>query len=290
VTLTTGTVPLLVLLTFAAPAIGPKLIIEAQPGLEAAAARVRAFGTSTLANLVETLGLTEPGPPIRVVLADERSFVAQSTPPWIAGFASSAQGIVVLFPARTPSYPDDSLESVLDHEVAHVLIARAADGRPLPRWFNEGLAMAVEHTWGLEDTTRFAIETLWAEPESFDHLDELFEEGESASRRAYALSGAFVRDLLQQQPGAGARILSLVARGQPFGEAFRLAAGLPLPQAEEAFLSRQSSWKRWVLFLSSSLSLWMIVTLLALYAIRKRRQKSAALRRRWEEEDGPGSE
>jgi hypothetical protein len=57
--------------------------------------------------------------------------------PWIAGFASNGEGpekkdeMVVLFPARTPSYPNSSLEDVLRHEVAHVLIrarvCRAAD-------------------------------------------------------------------------------------------------------------------------------------------------------------------
>ena len=39
---------------------------------------------------------------------------------------------MVLLPARTPTYPDGSLEEVLLHELAHVLVARAAGHSPSP--------------------------------------------------------------------------------------------------------------------------------------------------------------
>ena len=73
-----------------------------------------------------------------MVLAPEESDVAKSTPPWIAGFARGADGLIVLFPARSPSYPYDSLEDVLRHEIAHVLIARAAGERSVPALVQRG--------------------------------------------------------------------------------------------------------------------------------------------------------
>ena len=42
-----------------------------------------------------------------------------------------------------------TLEDVLRHEVAHVLISRAAGGRAVPRWFHEGVAMSVDAGWDL---------------------------------------------------------------------------------------------------------------------------------------------
>jgi hypothetical protein len=48
------------------------------------------------------------------------------------------------------------LEAVLCHEVAHILIARAADGRAVPRWFNEGLAVVAERAWHFEDRWQLA--------------------------------------------------------------------------------------------------------------------------------------
>ena len=70
--------------------------------------------------------------------------------PWTAGFAIGNDGLIVLFPARSPRYPHDTLEDVLRHEVAHVLIDRAARGQRVPRWFHEGLAIVVERPWRLE--------------------------------------------------------------------------------------------------------------------------------------------
>ena len=62
------------------------------------------------------------------------------------------QGLIVLLPERVPSYPDSSLDDVLLHETAHVLVARAAGGRPLPRWFQEGMAMIAGRSWGRDDS------------------------------------------------------------------------------------------------------------------------------------------
>jgi hypothetical protein len=118
----------------------------------------QSFDRSRLLGVMQLLRITDPGPAIRVVLASETSDWAHQVPSSTAGFAVAEDNLVVLFPSRSPTYPQDSLEDVLHHEVAHVLIARAADGRPVPRWFNEGLAMALERTWGLQDEARLLQE------------------------------------------------------------------------------------------------------------------------------------
>ena len=41
-----------------------------------------------------------------------------------------------------PATPTGGSRSLVQHEVAHVLVARAARGHGVPRWFDEGLAMA----------------------------------------------------------------------------------------------------------------------------------------------------
>ena len=98
--------------------------------------------------MMDLVGLDMPGESITVVLVSESQDLARATPRYIAGFARSEAGTVVLFPERTVAYPHDSLEDVLLHEIAHVLIARAAGGAPVPRWFHEGVALAAERTAG----------------------------------------------------------------------------------------------------------------------------------------------
>ena len=262
----------------------PELRIEAPPELAALATRLARLDPSRLQGIARLVGLSEAGAPITMVLAPEESDVAKSTPPWVAGFARGADGLIVLFPARSPSYPYDSLEDVLRHEIAHVLIARAAGERSVPRWFNEGLALSAERPWGLEDRTRVAF-ALTGRRWSARELDRAFAGDQSEQARAYAVSGAFVRDLFRRHgPAAPARILKQMAAGDSFEIAFVRTTGETVATSEELFW-RDSWWSQAVPFFTSTAVLWMVVTLLALLAIRTRRVRRAARRKAWEEEE-----
>ncbi len=60
---------------------------------------------------------------------------------------------------------------------------------------------------------------------------------------------------------------------------------MSLQQAEVSFWRRQTLWYRWVPVLTSSVTLWIGITFLALLAIHRRRAKDAALRELWREEE-----
>ena len=264
----------------------PELQIEAPEALAASAERVRALEPRRLATLVRVLGIERVGPPIRVILEAEGTEAARNTPAWISGYAYGALGVVVLLPERTPVYPDSSLDELVLHEIAHVLISRATAGREVPRWFNEGVAMLVGRSWDLEDRSRMTWALLVDEKVPLAELDRRFEQGRAAAGRAYAFSGALVRDLFQRYgPGVAARILDGVGLGLPFEEAFFRATGTSLDRAAASFWRRHSFWYRWVPVLTSSVTLWLGVTLLALTAIRRRRQRDAKIHADWEEEE-----
>ena len=279
-----------VLVGIHAPAVAqtalPTLRIDAPASLEAVAERVGRFPLSRLTTAMTLAGLTRAGPPIDVLLIAESSDLARGTPPWISGFADARRNLVVLFPNRARSYPSDSLETLLHHEVAHILFSRAAQGRPVPRWFNEGLALAAERPVGLGDRSRLAWTLVRHGGVSLPELERLFGQGRAANQRAYAVASALVRDLLRAHGEASAgRVLSLVGQDRPFDEAFETATGEPLPAAVDRFWSRQRLWGRWIPFLAGPAFLWMTITLLALYAIRAHRRRRAAQRRLWYEEE-----
>lgn len=280
---------LVLLLLTSLPAVSvepPRLVVEAPSGLEPTARRVRAFPPAELASAMRLVGLDEPGPPIRVILAEEGSGTALAVPPWVSGYAYSDRGIVVLIPSRTPAYPDASLEDLLRHEVAHVLIARASGNQPLPRWFHEGMAMIAGLTWGLDDRARLTMTLLADREVSLAELNQRFQGTGAEVYRAYAISGSFVRDLLERHgPEAPARVLAGVRQGLSFEDAFLRATGETLGEAESSFWDDQSFWYRWVPILTSSALLWIAITLLFLWAVKRRRARDAALKRLWEEEE-----
>ncbi|HEX4960746.1 MAG TPA: hypothetical protein VF173_07900 [Thermoanaerobaculia bacterium] len=278
-----------IVLFAASPALAvqpPRLDFEAPPRLAPLAVHLQEAVPPQLGSVMRLSGLADPGPPIRVVLAPEGSPEAGLAPRWVVGYAMGDQGLIVLLPQRVPSYPDSSLDDVLLHETAHVLVARAAGGRPLPRWFQEGMAMIAGRSWGLDDRARLTLALLVDRPVSLAALDGSFSRGQAEVNRAYAVAGSFVRDLLDRYgPGVAPAILERVAHGLSFEDAFFAATGTTLASAEDSFWSRQTFWYRWVPVLTSSVTLWLLITFLALWAIRHRRKRDAAQRRIWEQED-----
>ncbi len=239
---------LLLLRAFAAPAqVAPRIEVEAPPALAGTAAQLRAIDPSRLTSVMRLVGLEDPGAPIRVILAPEGSGAATVVPPWVSGYAIGEEGVIVLLPGRVPSYPDSSLSDLLAHEVAHVLVARAAGGRPLPRWFHEGMAMIAGLSWGFDDRSRLTLALLVDRPVSLAALDDRFAGGQAEVNRAYAISGSFVHDLFDRYgQGVAGRILQEVSRGLSFADAFRAATGDSLAAAETSFWDRQTFWYRWV--------------------------------------------
>lgn len=226
---------------------------------------------------MELVGATQPGPPIRVLLAPESSPLAKSVPAWVAGYTDGVSDAVVLLPERTPSYPDGGLEEVLAHEVAHVLIYRASAGRRIPRWFNEGVAILASRSWRFRDETHLALGLLSADRVPLWKLDDLFEGDRWQVERAYALSGALVQELLDKYgTGLPAALFSKVAQGIPFDEALRRTTGATLDDVGDAFWARQSVLKRWLPVVTSTAAIWLGIALLAVVAAAKRRRQQAA--------------
>lgn len=264
----------------------PDLLIEAPPELESTVREVRAFERDDFSEALLLTGMTGFSTPIHVILVPETSPVAKDVPSWVSGYARGREATIVLFPARVRSYPDRNLRALVHHEVAHVLVAQAARGRPVPRWFNEGVATVAAREWGVEDRARFAMAVLGGRARSTENLNSAFDGSDTEVRRAYAMSAAFVR-FIQQQYGtlAPATVLRGLARGLEFDDAFLAATGVSLARAEYAFFEKDAFWNTWLPFLTSTGALWMAVTLLALVAIHRRRVRSRQMIEHWEAEE-----
>lgn len=271
--------------SYASAQAPPVLVIEAPAELSASRNRLESFDRASLAGIVRMVGLDDPGGPIHVILAAEDSAAATLVSASTAGYAVSSEGLVVLFPARSPRYPHDTLEDVLRHEVAHVLIGRAAGGRAVPRWFHEGVAMAAERPWGLEDRSRLILELVAGPRLAVADIDALFD-NDATRPRAYALSAAMAREIIRAHGrSAPAAILRELRVSATFDEAMVRAVDRPMRDVERDFWDRQRVWTVWVPLLTSPEVLWLAVIVLAAAAVWQRRKAAAAIRRRWEDEE-----
>ncbi|MBP9823188.1 MAG: hypothetical protein KBF21_03090 [Thermoanaerobaculia bacterium] len=276
------------------PVRPPPVMVEAPPALAATAREIERLAPESIAAAAALVGgdtsaLLAELQPITVVLVPEGSAAARAAAPWIAGYALNGRGPgqIVLFPARADRYPDFGLGAVLRHELTHLFVDRAAGGRDVPRWFNEGLAMAVGREPGLGDRARVALAVIDDASLPIARLDAAFSGGEAQVHSAYALAGDLVRELLQRHGrDCAARILAGVARGERFRDAFFAVTGERLTEFETGYWEHRTFIDRWVPVISSSVLLWGGISLLALAAIRRRRARDAERLARWGVEEG----
>jgi hypothetical protein len=266
-----------------APLIALTLSVNAPVSLESAAARIRVIDSRTLEAALTSAGLDAP-PKVDVTLVPEDDPVARETPTWVVGRAFGDRDVLI-FPARVTRYPYDSLEAVMQHEIVHLALFTRAGGRPLPRWFHEGVATSVESGWSMADQARLLFAAL-SQP-TIDDVRELFRSAaQPDTTLAYLLAAALVNDLRERHgPDIPGRIARRVEAGAPFDRAFLRETGeTPAAAAARAWITYRQ-WTTWVPAVANASAVWSAILVLALLAYVARRRRRARLRKQWEEEE-----
>lgn len=261
------------------------ITIDAPASLAQSAARLRDFDAARLADDLARAGLPLPAA-VHVTLIPGGDARAARVPPWVVGLAYGSTEIAI-FADRILTYPYDSLESVLRHEIAHLALSARAAPHALPRWFHEGVAVSVDAGWDLSSQLQLLL-AMRRDP-GLASLRRLFAAGnEPDSALAYRLSAALVADLRRRHgaaaPGA---IAARVGAGTAFERAFQLETGeTPDAAAAEAWTAYRR-WTTWVSALTSDAMPWVVILALAFVAFGVRARQRAHRRRRWDaEEDG----
>jgi hypothetical protein len=258
------------------------LTVETPAALAPAAERVRRVDRRPLADALARAGLHIP-PQIRITLVAEDDLRARATPAWIVGVASGPRDIAI-FPERIGMYPYDSLEAVVWHEVVHLALAAQAGDQALPRWFHEGVAMAVEKGWGITSQAQLLAAGGSA---GLADLERLFQsETQPETATAYLLATALVSALRQRHgaavPGA---IVDRVARGDSFAEAFALETGDTPDEAAARAWQIYRRWTSWIPVVTSTFSIWIGILTLAVAAFLAAQRKRWRRRRLWDQEE-----
>jgi hypothetical protein len=267
----------------AASAQQTDLTVHAPPTLEPIARRVGRMELASLERSLTAAGLSVP-PRISVTLIPRDDARTSAIPPWIVGLASGTSHVVI-FPDRVGSYPHDSLETVVRHEIVHLALNTRAAGRPLPRWFHEGTAVTVASDWSARDEMRLLLAAL--DPPSMADIGRLFaSDAHPDTTQAYLLAAALA-DEIRRRHGSQVTgtIAGHVAAGLPFDAAFKAATGEAVDDAAERAWRGYRQLARWVPAITSPSAVWTVILALAIVAsivsVRRRR----ARRRQWAAEE-----
>jgi Peptidase MA superfamily len=174
-----------------------RVVVTAEPGLEAAARELERAADDTLARISEDLtDLPQPAQ-IRVVVVRDAASLAtiepsRGAPPWAIGIAYPDLGVVGVALRRGASVEDPV--TTLRHELAHVALgaALAKSGANVPHWLHEGFAYQHSGEWSMDRAETLAGMAWFRGVIPIGELDRSFPAEESPAQRAYAESYDFV--------------------------------------------------------------------------------------------------
>jgi len=277
-------------LLLAAPDSESRITINAPPQHEVIRRFLEQISSEVLHRLEEKAGLSLRQS-VTVSIApseEEMDRVAPSEfrwPRWAIGFAFGDRNQVILRTTDLDSLGNQGVLQVFTHEMAHILLHQI-NSQPIPRWFNEGLALWVANAWAFEDTYTYSYLLLTEGYIPLQELSTSFPASEQRARMAYMESLFFLSSLVDSY---GAEVVPTIVKGldagRSFEEAFQQATGLTSWEVEARWRRRVQFLYKWVPFLSSSAFLWMLITALVTLGYLKKKRRARAMIQRWEEDE-----
>jgi hypothetical protein len=143
--------------------------------------------------------------------------------------------------------------------------------------------------WRFHDTYTLARAAITSGPIPISALEKSFPRDGRRAHVAYIESFSFFLFIIDRY-GAEAipEIIGTVASGASFREAFKRSTGTDLETAEKKWLKRFRIRYKIVPIVTSSITLWMVITFLVLMAYAAKKRRSQKILTRWEEEERRG--
>jgi hypothetical protein len=267
----------------------PMARVYADSGDRPTALRLSRHIAARLPSLAAELKLPV-GNRIHVVLAPSmesfRSLQPGKVPEWADGTAWPHRGWIFLRAPRLRGEATDPLETVLTHELVHVLLGRAFGPRPVPQWLQEGLAQLMAGEYSAETTATLANGVLGDNLLSLYELSRGFPRGALRAQLAYAQSAdfvAYIRNTYGEQ--AIQTLIDEMARGEAFAPAIRIATGDLVDDIDTAWRSRlQDSPLQFAPLMNEGVW-WAIGALLVPLAWFLVRRRNRRVVERWKREE-----
>ncbi len=220
----------------------PHTDVHADPSDRTTALRLARHAAEAVPRLAAELQVPV-GPRMHVVLAhteeDFRTLQPGRMPDWADGSAWPSLGWIYLKSPRIRDGTASPLETVLDHEIVHVLLGRAFYPRPVPRWLQEGMAQILAREFTPDKTKALARGVLGKNLIGLHELSRGFPKNGARAHLAYAQSADLVA-YISSTYGKEAlpTLVREMAKGEQFEMAIRIATSKSIDEVDLAWRSR----------------------------------------------------
>jgi len=244
------------------------------------------------------LGLPVGGPYSIFLAGSKEEFVslqpaASSAPEWAGALTYPRYGVVILMTPGALGESGRQYWSLLEHEIVHLVMGEAEnkwDAR-FPRWLSEGIATFISGEMGLPRLLRLSWAEVTQNTIPLESLNVRFPEDPSRAEVAYAQSYLFVQYLMRRYGNdAVARLVTAFLEKGSMAQAVNSAYNISFGELLNGFRQYARVKAMWVPVITSTASVWALITLLFLYTYVGRRVRDYRTLRRWDDEENFGSQ
>jgi hypothetical protein len=207
-------------------------------------------------------------------------------PDWADGTAWPHRGLIFLRAPRLRGNTPEPLETVLDHELVHVLLGRAFGERRVPRWLQEGTAQLMAGEYSAETTATLAGGVFGDSLINLTTLSRGFPKGALRANLAYAQSADLMAYIQNTYGDKALKVLVReLAGGADFSAAIRVATGSSVDELDKAWRSRLEDTPFGLAPLMSEGIWWGLGALLVPIAWFSVRRRNRVKLDRWKREE-----
>lgn len=270
--------------------VSGRVAVQYPAGRSALARQAAETATFAMGRILKGLGISVEGQVnIRLVPNhDEFNMACGSVmPEWSLAAALPPDAIVVNISKSTPSTANDIHLSMV-HEMVHLALAQveASRGERLPLWFHEGAATLLSGRQPLMPSRSiFRTAATHGNLIPLDQIAESFPQEQQAADLAYLQSEDFIAWVSKNSPEGLAGIMDRFKSDVAFEDAFVIASGMTIADAEAKWAASLRKRLPWLRSLLASLTFWGVMavsTILVYLVVRARSQRQ---KRIWEEEE-----
>ncbi len=262
----------------------PTFVVRADhPG---AARAILDEGNRALPRIERDLG-ARVARPIEIRVARDSAEMRRLAPPgrpppgYAIGVAYPEEHLLLVSLTSPQTGAPTDLGAVLRHELVHLVTFAATGGRPLPRWFAEGVAIEFSNEQSTARTEALWSATIRGRLLPLSSLGLRFPANERKVNLAYAQSADFVRYLWREGGRGRFRgLLGAVREGATFDEALGSSFSASVGRLERDWRADLGRRFRVLPALTATSVVYALITaLLALAVIRHRSRKQRKLER-----------
>ncbi len=206
-------------------------------------------------------------------------------PKWSDGLAAPLKNLIIL---KSPNWmpPETDNDAIAIHELTHIVLNRASKGNPIPRWFNEGLAVFYSGEKGYAASTLISKALLTNSIIPLSDIDEVLQFHKEKAQLAYQQSYLAVDYLFRHYSSNAIRqIIHKLGEGLDLNQALLEVIDRDLWEFEEEWYQYIKQKHRWHFLIEIENYLWVLILVLFVFGFIVIRRRNKRTIERWQEEE-----